>query len=148
MKNEKLYVAYGSNMNITQMRHRCRTAVAVAVGEVKDYCLRFYGRYGSAVATIEKDKGSSVPVLVWKIRPRDEKSLDIYEGYPHLYRKETVELYINGEQYRGMVYIMNENSAFSYNHPSPFYVRIIEEGYKDCGLEPQMLYDAIAKNCK
>ena len=54
MKNEKLYVAYGSNMNITQMRHRCRTAVAVAVGEVKDYRLRFYGRYGSAVATIEK----------------------------------------------------------------------------------------------
>ena len=148
MKNEKLYVAYGSNMNVTQMRHRCRTAVAVAVGEVKDYRLRFYGRYGSAVATIEKAKGSSVPVLVWKIRPKDEKSLDIYEGYPHLYRKETVEIYINGEQYSGMVYIMNENSTFSYNHPSPFYVRIIEEGYKDCGLEPQLLYDAIAKNCK
>lgn len=148
MKNEKLYVAYGSNMNITQMRHRCRTAVAVAVGEVKDYRLRFYGRYGSAVATIEKAKGSSVPVLVWKIRPRDEKSLDIYEGYPHLYHKETIDININGEQYSGMVYIMNENSAFSYSHPSPFYVRIIEEGYKDCGLEPQILYDAISKNCK
>ena len=148
MKNEKLYVAYGSNMNITQMRHRCRTAVAVAVGEVKDYRLRFYGRHDSAVATIEKAKGSSVPVLVWKIRPRDEKSLDIYEGYPHLYRKETIDININGEQYSGMVYIMNENSAFSYSHPSPFYVRIIEEGYKDCGLEPQILYDAISKNCK
>ena len=148
MKNEKLYVAYGSNMNITQMRHRCRTAVAVAVGEIKDYRLRFYGRYGSAVATIEKAKGSSVPVLVWKIRPKDEKSLDIYEGYPHLYRKETIDININGELYSGMAYIMNDNPAFSYNHPSPYYAHVIAEGYRDCGLDVQRLYDAISSNRK
>ena len=148
MKHEKLYIAYGSNMNITQMRYRCRTAVAVAVGEVKGYRLRFYGRCDSAVATIEKSKGSSVPVLVWKIRPKDEKSLDIYEGYPHLYRKEIIDVNVNGELYSGMAYIMNENSTFSYSHPSPFYVRTIAEGYKDCGLEPQLLYEAIAKNSK
>lgn len=148
MKREKLYIAYGSNMNVAQMKRRCRTAVAVAVGEVKDYRLRFYGRYDSAVATIEAAKGSSVPVLVWKIRPNDEKSLDIYEGYPHLYRKETINVEVNGKQYSGMVYIMNENPAFSYSHPSPYYVRTIAEGYKTCGLDPQMLYEAISKNCK
>lgn len=146
MKREKLYIAYGSNMNVEQMKRRCRTAVAVAVGEVKDYRLRFYGRYGSAVATIEEAKGSSVPVLVWKIRQNDEKSLDIYEGYPHLYRKEIIDVEVNGKQYSGMVYIMNENSTFSYSHPSPFYVRTIAEGYRTCGLDPQMLYDAITKN--
>ncbi|MDY3215329.1 MAG: hypothetical protein SOW77_08680 [Ruminococcus sp.] len=47
-----------------------------------------------------------------------------------------------------MVYIMNENPTFSYNHPSPYYVRTIAEGYKTCGLDPQMLYEAISKNCK
>lgn len=148
MKREKLYIAYGSNMNVAQMKRRCRTAVAVAVGEIKDYRLRFYGRYDSAVATIEKEKGGSVPVLVWKICPYDEKSLDIYEGYPHLYRKETIDVEVNDKQYSGMVYIMNENPTFSYNHPSPYYVRTIAEGYKTCGLDPQMLYEAISKNCK
>lgn len=146
MKREKLYIAYGSNMNVAQMKRRCRTAIAV--GEVMDYRLRFYGRYDSAVATIEAAKGNSVPVLVWKIRPNDEKSLDIYEGYPHLYRKETIDVEVNGKQYSGMVYIMNENSAFSYSHPSPYYVRTIAEGYKTCGLDPQMLYEAISNNCE
>lgn len=146
MKREKLYIAYGSNMNVAQMERRCPTAKMIAVGEVINYRLRFYGRVGSAVATIEKAKGGSVPVLIWKIRPRDEKSLDIYEGYPHLYRKEIIDVDVNGELYSGMVYIMNDNSAFSYNHPSPFYARVIAEGYKDCGLDVRRLYDAISKN--
>lgn len=148
MKREKLYIAYGSNMNIAQMERRCPTAKIIAVGEAKDYRLRFYGRTESAVATIEKAEGCSVPVLIWKIRPKDEKSLDIYEGYPHLYRKEIIDVDVNGRQYSGMAYIMNENPLFGYNHPSSFYVRIIAEGYRNCGLNPQKLYDAVANNRK
>lgn len=146
MKHEKLYIAYGSNMNVSQMKKRCKTAVTVAVGVINNWRLRFYGRNSSAVATIEKAPGFSVPVLVWKIKSGDEKSLDIYEGYPRLYRKEMLDVAIDGKTYEGMAYIMNPNECFSYSYPSIYYVRIIEEGYRYCELDTQILYDAIAKN--
>ena len=58
MKN-KLYVAYGSNLNLPQMLVRCPTAKVVGASEIKDYALVFRGgRYG-AVATIEPKEGAS-----------------------------------------------------------------------------------------
>lgn len=37
-----------------------------------------------------------MPVLLWKIRPQDELSLNRYEGYPNFYRKEMFEVELNG----------------------------------------------------
>ncbi len=71
MKN-KLYIAYGSNLNLPQMAGRCPTAKVVGASEIKDYALVFRGGRHGAVATIEPCEGSSVPVLLWKITPKDE----------------------------------------------------------------------------
>ena len=46
--------------------------------------LLFRGSQFGAVATVEPKPGACVPVLVWKLRPSDERALDLYEGYPHL----------------------------------------------------------------
>jgi len=35
MKN-KLYIAYGSNLNLPQMAHRCPSAKVVGASEIKD----------------------------------------------------------------------------------------------------------------
>lgn len=77
----KLYVAYGSNLNLAQMARRCPDAKVVGIGTLKNYQLTFRG-----VATIEPVDGAETPVGVWEITPRDELALDRYEGYPSYYR--------------------------------------------------------------
>ena len=85
MTKNRLYIAYGSNLNLPQMAFRCPTAKVVGTSEVKGYELLFRGGSRGAVATIEPLEGSSVPVLLWKIRPQDEIALDRYEGYPEMH---------------------------------------------------------------
>ena len=48
-KKERLYIAYGSNLNLEQMAHRCPTAQAVGTATLKNWRLMFY-----SVATIER----------------------------------------------------------------------------------------------
>ena len=83
---ETYYFAYGSNMNLDQMAYRCPAASVVENVRLDGYRLTFCGRgKGSGVATILPEEGSQVEGVLWKITPECEKSLDFYEGYPHLY---------------------------------------------------------------
>lgn len=41
-KKEKLYIAYGSNLNLEQMAHRCPTAQVVGASMLKNWRLMFY----------------------------------------------------------------------------------------------------------
>ena len=68
----RLYIAYGSNLNLEQMKHRCPTAEVVGTAELKNWRLWFRGGNHSAVATIERERGFKVPVLIWRIQPEDE----------------------------------------------------------------------------
>ena len=87
----KYYFAYGSNMNIGQMAFRCPAAVVVENVRVEGYRLAFCGRpSGNGVATILPEEGSHVDGVLWKITKECERNLDYYEGYPHLYGKETI----------------------------------------------------------
>ena len=74
---KRLYIAYGSNLNLRQMAMRCPTAQLVGTGEVRDYELQFKGAPYGAFATIGPKDGASVPVAVWSLRSRDEKALDM-----------------------------------------------------------------------
>ena len=96
----RLYIAYGSNLNLEQMKRRCPTAEVVGTAELKNWRLRFRGGSHSAVATIEREQGFTVPVLIWRIQPEDEVALNRYEGFPFLYRKETLRLTVNGKRVR------------------------------------------------
>lgn len=87
----KRYVAYGSNLNMAQMRDRCPTAEFVGTGVIENYELQFKGSLHNAHATIAPKEGSSVPVGVWTIRERDESHLDMYEGYNPKQRREIDE---------------------------------------------------------
>jgi hypothetical protein len=75
MSKEKgtIYLAYGSNLNLRQMAYRCPTAKVLGSAKLTGYRLLFRGGNGGAVATIEKQKGESVPVMLWRIMPNDEK---------------------------------------------------------------------------
>lgn len=79
------YIAYGSNMVQEQMAVRCPDARLIGTGYIAGARLEFYLH-----ATVEKtgDQRNRVPVAVWEINDRDERSLDRYEGYPSYYIKE------------------------------------------------------------
>jgi len=151
MKNKKsnesvseiLYIAYGSNLNLSQMKHRCPTARVLGASEIQDYELVFRGSRYSAVATIEPCKGSSVPVLLWGIQPEDEKSLDRYEGYPNFYEKENMEIVLKGSTVSAMVYVMTPGHELGI--PSERYKISIEDGYMDAGFDTDILQNAVDK---
>lgn len=144
MKSEMLYIAYGSNLNLPQMAFRCPTAKVVGASEIKDYGLLFCGGRRNAVATVEPLKGSSVPVLLWTLKERDLQALDRYEGYPHLYRKEILDVELKGKTVPAMVYIMNEGHP--YGSPSDYYLNVIMEGYKTAGFDTEILEQAVEKS--
>lgn len=144
--SKRLYVAYGSNLNIRQMKHRCPTAKLYGTGEIKDYELQFKGHPDSAFATIAPKEGVSVPVAVWEIQSRDEMSLDRYEGYPSHYFKQNVPVQLDGEEVNAMVYVMNLKMGFGL--PSPYYYQTVHEGYNDCGLNTDVLDTAVKESAE
>ena len=141
MRN-KLYLAYGSNLNLEQMANRCPTAKVVGNSKINGYRLLFRGAHAGAVATIEPFTGESVPVLAWEITPADEAALDRYEGWPFLYRKETIKVRLNGKTVQAMVYIMNEGRPLG--QPSCYYYSTILDGYKSAGFDVEILRKAVA----
>ena len=145
-KKNTLYIAYGSNLNLPQMAFRCPTAKVVGASEIKGYELLFRGGRKGAVATVEPLEGGSVPVLLWKIRRGDEQALDRYEGYPHFYRKEMMEVELNGKTVSGMVYVMN--GGYELGAPSDFYLNTILEGYKTAGFDTDFLDQAVEKSIR
>ena len=144
MKAETLYIAYGSNLNLPQMSFRCPTAKVVGTSEIKDYELLFRGGRKSSVATMEPLKGSSVPVLLWKLKERDLQALDRYEGYPSFYRKEILPVELKGKTIPAMVYIMNDGHPFG--SPSDYYLDTIMEGYQTAGFDTEFLEQAVEKS--
>ena len=149
----KYYLAYGSNLNVDQMKYRCPDAKPAAVTKIPNYRLLFRRGF----LTIEPQQGSSVPVVVWKISDRDEKNLDRYEGYPKFYRKEIFPILLNGykdmDAYRAgkrsvqekvgeaMVYIMND--GFPAQQPSSSYLDTVKRGYAAFNIDINYLMNAL-----
>ena len=143
-----IYLAYGSNMSLQQMYHRCPDAEPIGKGILKGWRLMFKGSQSGNYATIEKEEGCSVPVVAWAISARDERFLDRYEGWPSFYVKETVAFeYIgdrpgrraNGE---GMVYVMPPERS-TLGLPSKHYYEVLLEGYHRFGLDLNILNEAM-----
>ena len=111
-KNEKtrLYLAYGSNLNIAQMYRRCPKAKVAGKTELKGWRMEFKGSTGNGVATIVKtdDATSLVPCALWRTTGLCEEALDRYEGFPRLYRKEAIRCVLEGKEVEACVYIMND----------------------------------------
>ncbi len=138
-----IYAAYGSNMNIEQMKLRCPTAKVIDKGYIENYELLFRGSWNCAVATIEKKSGCRVPVVLWRLEPPDEAALDRYEGYPFLYRKESIKVKTDSKSIEAMVYIMNEGRGLG--SPSSYYLEIIALGYEAAGFDKATLNEAAFK---
>ena len=130
-----LYFAYGSNLNLFQMKRRCKDSVFLKKYELKGYRLNFRSKYRAA--DIEKSKNSFVPGALFEISKSDEKKLDVYEDFPVLYKK----LYFPYYNKQVMTYIMVNKSEFRY--PTERYLNVVKRGYKDCKLDMKYLKIAL-----
>ena len=127
----KLYFAYGANLNIENMAQRCPGAVAIQPWHLDDYRLMFSG-----VATVVPAVGVRVPGALWAITEACEQSLDVFEGYPWLYRKQ--EIIMDGMPM--MFYVMNSVAP---SEPGKSYLDTIARGYEDFGLDLDDLWAAV-----
>ena len=102
MKNLILYLAYGSNMLPDTGASFVPGATALGVARLPDYRLaeRLY-------ADIDFSEGESVFGVLYLITERDMRSLDAYEGYPKVYRREWLEVEYRGESYTALTYEMS-----------------------------------------
>ena len=142
--SKRLYVAYGSNLNIHQMKYRCPGAKLYGTGVIDNYELQFKGQPHSAFATIAPKEGAFVPVAVWEISDKNEQAIDRYEGYPSHYFKQDVPVQLDSEEVSAMVYIMNLKMGFGL--PTPYYYQTVYEGYNDCELDTDVLDRAVMES--
>lgn len=121
----RLMFAYGSNLNVEQMRLRCPDAEPLGRIKLPGWRLVFRG-----VADCVQEGGSHCWGGVWKITDECEVALDIYEGIASgLYRKEHIPIKRTPDGHTEMmIYVMNSAGIFP---PSQHYLDIILDGYRD-----------------
>lgn len=148
---KRYYIAYGSNLNVPQMRSRCPHATILGTANLKGWELLFKGSGTGAYLTIEPREGSTVPVVVWEVTAPDEAALDRYEGFPTFYYKKDIKI-----QYKGIrtgrrrtvtafVYVMHEERQIGV--PSSLYMRTCLEGYNTFYFDKRVLMAAY-ENCR
>lgn len=146
-RSSNLYLAYGSNLSIKQMAYRCPDATIVGTAVIENYRIMYKGSKTGAYATIEPEEGQRVPVLVWEISERDEKSLDRYEGYPTFYYKKNLQVEVKAlagkplGTHTAMVYIMDERRQ--HGMPTVYYESVLREGYHYFGFDEEILDEAM-----
>lgn len=145
---KRYYLAYGSNLNVRQMKYRCPTAKIAGTAVIRDYELLYKGSKTGSYLTIEKKKGGAVPVAVWEVTAADEHSLDIYEGYPNFYYKKNMKIRLSetGKTVDAFVYIMHEERSLEI--PTPAYVSTCKFGYTIFGFDFKYLDEAYEKSLK
>lgn len=139
---QSLYFAYGSNLNIAQMRVRCPLATPIGKFKVNDLRLVFRG-----VADVVDEPGAFCWGGLWRITEQCEVALDRYEGFraedpaAGMYRKEYFPLREPWEGHEQVLfYQMNSTGIYP---PSEGYLNCIMQGYRNFRLPLSYLRDAV-----
>ena len=130
--NNAVYFAYGSNMNLTQMKERCGVDFEIlGVARLEGH---EFGFDSKGYANIRPQKDSSVFGVLFLISRKQLEILDEYEGYlekPRIYDRDIVEVKTlkENKRYQAWVYFEKE-SEFGFS-PKPGYYSLIVEGAKE-----------------
>ena len=152
MKEKRYYIAYGSNLNVRQMRMRCPHATILGTANLKGWELFFKGSKTGSYLTIEEREGGTVPVVIWEVTATDEAALDRYEGFPNFYYKKDIKLRYKGirtgkrRTVAAFAYIMHEDRPVGI--PSNLYMRTCLEGYDTFYFDKNILIDALHPSYK
>ncbi len=142
---KKIYFAYGSNLNLEDMKLRCPTARLLGAGKAQGYHLSFRGHNPEdSFLTVTADAEQFVPIAAFEVFPDDIKALDDYEDVQNdIYRTETVTFPIEGHGLvEGFWYVMNGGEKLP---PTQRYWDAVIQGYRDFGFDEQLLHDALQR---
>lgn len=103
-----LYFAYGSNMDLGQMKTRCPSVSFVGVARLADHRLAFTRRSvkrNCGVADAVREHGHSVWGAVFRLSEVDVRSLDTSEGYQpgrpkNSYWRRECPVFLDGDEDR------------------------------------------------
>jgi gamma-glutamylcyclotransferase (GGCT)/AIG2-like uncharacterized protein YtfP len=132
------YFAYGSNMNLVQMRYRCPGAKKIGNGRLSGYEICFPrkspSRQGKGVASICEKANTYVEGVVFELTSTDWNSLDRYEGVPDIYIRRLVAISMNdGKEIEAETYIANQVQGSPFK-PAKLYMDFIIHGAEENGL--------------
>ena len=148
----RYYLAYGSNLNLAQMQCRCPDAHVAGTVELPGWRLMYKGSGSGNYLTIERAEGYTVPVAVWAVSERDERSLDRYEGFPTFYYKKELPVTMREPEsgktrpVKAFVYIMHEERKLG--RPAQEYIERCAEGYQAFGFDLAFLDEASEFSCR
>jgi len=131
------YWAYGSNLNVNQMRLRCPGAVQVSPLILEDGMLVFRN-----VADVTAIRGRKIAGGLWKITPEHEATLDKNEGVAsRWYLKRYILIEVDGKKHDCLFYQMRISTGIM--PPTEAYLDCIIQGYRDFNLDLNLLDAAL-----
>lgn len=135
-----LHFAYGSNMWVKQMKHRCPNYRIIGRGVLKGYRWIISTR---GFANIVKSSTDVVHGVVYEISGSDERMLDRYEGVRSgSYRKEFMNIENNGMLTNCLVYI---DPIEDEGVPRNEYIDRINKGIEDAELPLDYVQNSIRR---
>ena len=149
MKEKRYYIAYGSNLNVGQMRMRCPHATILGTANLKGWELLFKGSKTGSYLTLVVEIGESFVAV--------ESGFIGRRYLPDHHRDCAAFAFLDGHirlQYKGIrtgkrrtvtafAYIMHEDRPVGI--PSNFYMRTCLEGYDTFRFDKNVLVDAYDK---
>lgn len=141
----ELYFAYGSNLDIEQVKRRCGNSGnvrKVSIGYLPDHKLAFtqyYQEWGGGVADVIESPNDCVWGIVYEITREGLELLDKYEGYPNDYtRVKRTIITLDGHTLLAWVYsVLRKDGDFI--APSQRYINIIRRTAKESGFPKNYL---------
>lgn len=139
----QLVFAYGSNLNVAQMKSRVPGCKSLGVATLPGNSMAFVGHsraWGGGVATIEEMPETIVEGVVWLLPAYGILWLDLYEGTAsQAYTRQVETAHIHGTVADVWVY---RASARYLTPPSKRYLKTILDGAQHHGIDPQGVLSA------
>ena len=123
MKNKICYFAYGSNLNVDQIKERCKSFRLVGKSILKRYKLEFGGfsdKWDCGTANIVLDENEEVWGIIYELTENALMDLDYCEGN---YDRVGVSVFNNFKKLNAFTYqLKNKNDK---SNPSNMYLSIM-----------------------
>ena len=127
-----LIFSYGSNMCSSRLRNRVPSAVALGVGGLPGYQLRFHKRSADGSAKADAFRTGNPADCVWgvvfKIDPAHKVGLDACEGLGRGYSEFEVDVRMGSDAVRAQIYVADPAAIAEALVPYTWYMRYVLAG--------------------
>jgi len=136
------YLAYGSNLHPARLRERVPSARLLGTVELRRRALRFSKRSvdGSGKCTIGPGRSSqSVYAAVYRIDPRQRRTLDRVEGLGAGYAEKRGTVTVAGQVIEAFYYVATADWLDESLQPYHWYKALVLAGARYHGFPPQYI---------